>query len=52
MPQMAPISWVTLFFMFSTTLILFSTLNYFYSNTYPKSSLKPSLSYPSMTWKW
>nr|YP_010397541.1 ATP synthase F0 subunit 8 [Boreoheptagyia brevitarsis]UQJ73450.1 ATP synthase F0 subunit 8 [Boreoheptagyia brevitarsis] len=54
MPQMAPISWLTLFILFSLTLILFNILNYYCSlpknlNSSEKiSSFKTS----SLNWKW
>nr|QHN56407.1 ATP synthase F0 subunit 8 [Megaselia spiracularis] len=53
MPQMAPISWLFLFLIFSITFILFNILNY-YIFLYPSSSenqiSKKSLK--SLNWKW
>uniref|UniRef100_A0AAU7L2M5 ATP synthase complex subunit 8 n=1 Tax=Asceles clavatus TaxID=3127719 RepID=A0AAU7L2M5_9NEOP len=52
MPQMAPISWLTLFFIFSITLISFSIMNYFMiSPEAPKPSEKKIIS-SSLNWKW
>nr|UDD74618.1 ATP synthase F0 subunit 8 [Monodiamesa sp. 2 CZ-2021a] len=54
MPQMAPISWLILFFIFSITMILFNIMNYYC--TLPKnvnSELsKSNFSNNSMNWKW
>nr|YP_010519754.1 ATP synthase F0 subunit 8 [Rhaphidophora quadrispina]UXP34377.1 ATP synthase F0 subunit 8 [Rhaphidophora quadrispina] len=52
MPQMAPISWLFLFSLFSLTLILFCITNYFINipNT-PKSTQKNIL-LNSLNWKW
>nr|UZC53679.1 ATP synthase F0 subunit 8 [Ultragryllacris sp. 1 JL-2022a] len=52
MPQMAPISWLTLFFIFSLTLILFSTTNYYFlSPSAPSPSTSTTLK-STLTWKW
>nr|YP_010835953.1 ATP synthase F0 subunit 8 [Rhopalopsole subnigra]WGC89472.1 ATP synthase F0 subunit 8 [Rhopalopsole subnigra] len=52
MPQMAPISWLTLFIMFSLILLIFNFVNYFiFLPTAPKSSHTQILS-PTMNWKW
>nr|YP_010397593.1 ATP synthase F0 subunit 8 [Boreoheptagyia zhengi]UQJ73671.1 ATP synthase F0 subunit 8 [Boreoheptagyia zhengi] len=55
MPQMAPISWLILFILFSLTLILFNILNYYCSLPKNLSSSEPSSlmnSSNSMNWKW
>nr|YP_010953302.1 ATP synthase F0 subunit 8 [Deleatidium vernale]WMQ76567.1 ATP synthase F0 subunit 8 [Deleatidium vernale] len=53
MPQMAPLSWLTLFIMFSSTLILFNVLNYFsFLPTSPSSSAHSSISTTPLNWKW
>nr|ASK85586.1 ATP synthase F0 subunit 8 [Anabropsis (Apteranabropsis) sp. QS-2017] len=52
MPQMAPISWLTLFFIFSTTLILFSIMNYFMISPEAPKSLEKKIELPSLNWKW
>nr|YP_009689659.1 ATP synthase F0 subunit 8 [Runchomyia reversa]QEE94388.1 ATP synthase F0 subunit 8 [Runchomyia reversa] len=53
MPQMAPISWLTLFFIFSFTLILFNVKTY-YCNipSLPKFTQLKMSSKKDLTWKW
>nr|YP_009693800.1 ATP synthase F0 subunit 8 [Panorpa debilis]QEI03733.1 ATP synthase F0 subunit 8 [Panorpa debilis] len=53
MPQMAPINWLSLFIMFSITLLLFNVMNY-YSYSPKHSSIKEinKISSSSMIWKW
>nr|YP_009694052.1 ATP synthase F0 subunit 8 [Indonemoura jacobsoni]QEI04331.1 ATP synthase F0 subunit 8 [Indonemoura jacobsoni] len=52
MPQMAPISWLTLFIVFSAILLVFSFVNYY--SILPKSPEISQKSIPSssMNWKW
>nr|YP_063376.1 ATP synthase F0 subunit 8 [Pteronarcys princeps]AAT76651.1 ATP synthase FO subunit 8 [Pteronarcys princeps] len=52
MPQMAPISWLTLFIAFSLILLIFNCMNYysFLPNT-PETRAK-SISQTPMNWKW
>nr|WHM51761.1 ATP synthase F0 subunit 8 [Rugitermes flavicinctus] len=52
MPQMMPLSWLLLFIMFSSTLILFATMNYY--NNIPKSTImkKETIINKTTTWKW
>nr|YP_010693012.1 ATP synthase F0 subunit 8 [Rhagoletis batava]WCB98141.1 ATP synthase F0 subunit 8 [Rhagoletis batava]WCB98154.1 ATP synthase F0 subunit 8 [Rhagoletis batava]WCB98167.1 ATP synthase F0 subunit 8 [Rhagoletis batava] len=52
MPQMAPISWLSLFIIFSINLILFSMMNYY--SMIPKSpkSQISQKSFESLNWKW
>nr|YP_010894940.1 ATP synthase F0 subunit 8 [Phortica variegata]QXG19615.1 ATP synthase F0 subunit 8 [Phortica variegata]QXG19628.1 ATP synthase F0 subunit 8 [Phortica variegata]WJW73453.1 ATP synthase F0 subunit 8 [Phortica variegata] len=53
MPQMAPISWLSLFLIFTVSFILFCILNYYsYIPTSPKSSNLKTSSLNSMNWKW
>nr|QLY90230.1 ATP synthase F0 subunit 8 [Dicranomyia modesta] len=54
MPQMAPLSWLTLFIIFSITLIIFNTLNYFsYTpNKSSNSSKSKNVSSHLLNWKW
>nr|YP_009412728.1 ATP synthase F0 subunit 8 [Anabropsis carnarius]ASK85599.1 ATP synthase F0 subunit 8 [Anabropsis carnarius] len=52
MPQMAPISWLTLFFIFSITLISFSIMNYFMISSEAPNPSKKSILSPSLNWKW
>nr|YP_010397554.1 ATP synthase F0 subunit 8 [Boreoheptagyia kurobebrevis]UQJ73463.1 ATP synthase F0 subunit 8 [Boreoheptagyia kurobebrevis] len=55
MPQMAPISWLVLFLLFSLTLILFNILNYYC--VLPKTlgineKKNSSKIFSSLNWKW
>nr|UOU84996.1 ATP synthase F0 subunit 8 [Chrysopilus cristatus] len=54
MPQMAPISWLILFIIFSFTFILFNMMNYFsYMPSSPKTEeLSKEISSKSLNWKW
>nr|UOU85022.1 ATP synthase F0 subunit 8 [Ephemera danica] len=53
MPQMAPLSWLTLFIVFSMTLILFNILNYYSFDTNPPSSTQISKSNTkAFNWQW
>nr|QHD47972.1 ATP synthase F0 subunit 8 [Claassenia magna]WHU31440.1 ATP synthase F0 subunit 8 [Claassenia magna] len=53
MPQMAPLSWLILFLVFSATLVLFNSLNYFsYFIQSSQSQKKTEISHHSMNWKW
>nr|YP_002860174.1 ATP synthase F0 subunit 8 [Ephemera orientalis]ACB48056.1 ATP synthase F0 subunit 8 [Ephemera orientalis] len=53
MPQMAPLSWLTLFIMFSATLILFNIINYYSFETTPPSSSHTSVaSAKAFNWQW
>nr|WRM53941.1 ATP synthase F0 subunit 8 [Flavicorniculum planiforceps] len=54
MPQMAPISWLSLFIIFSTTFMIFNMINYYlFIPLMPKSNLinKKKLT-KSFNWKW
>nr|URX53153.1 ATP synthase F0 subunit 8 [Cryptotermes queenslandis] len=52
MPQMMPLSWLSLFTMFSAALILFATLNYYTMTLKIKTSEgKKDLNKP-LNWKW
>nr|UER99270.1 ATP synthase F0 subunit 8 [Ephemera serica] len=53
MPQMAPLSWLTLFIMFSITLIVFNMLNYYsFETSPPSSSQTSSTSTKAFNWQW
>uniref|UniRef100_A0AAU7YTE4 ATP synthase complex subunit 8 n=1 Tax=Potamanthus sp. 02WZ10 TaxID=3126548 RepID=A0AAU7YTE4_9INSE len=54
MPQMAPLSWLLLFLVFSFTLILFNILNYFiYQPLAPATSNSSYItSSSSLNWPW
>nr|QNG56330.1 ATP synthase F0 subunit 8 [Thesaurus zaitsevi]QNG56343.1 ATP synthase F0 subunit 8 [Thesaurus zaitsevi] len=51
MPQMAPLSWLTLFFFFLSIFILYNIMNYF-TFIYPVKTLKTSKSTIKTNWKW
>nr|YP_009690001.1 ATP synthase F0 subunit 8 [Drosophila mercatorum]QEG54026.1 ATP synthase F0 subunit 8 [Drosophila mercatorum]UKE79680.1 ATP synthase F0 subunit 8 [Drosophila mercatorum]UKE79693.1 ATP synthase F0 subunit 8 [Drosophila mercatorum]UKE79706.1 ATP synthase F0 subunit 8 [Drosophila mercatorum]UKE79719.1 ATP synthase F0 subunit 8 [Drosophila mercatorum] len=53
MPQMAPISWLLLFFIFTITFIIFCSLNYYsYMPSSPKLNELNNIKLNSMNWKW
>nr|URX53658.1 ATP synthase F0 subunit 8 [Bifiditermes nr. madagascariensis] len=52
MPQMMPMSWTLLFIMFSMTLIIIATTNYFTSTLKPKQTSKKALQKTPTNWKW
>nr|UFZ12868.1 ATP synthase F0 subunit 8 [Corydalus sp. 1 YLJ-2021a] len=52
MPQMAPINWLLLFFLFSMILILFNIMNYFIiTPSSPELTLK-NFKKNNLNWKW
>nr|UQJ73528.1 ATP synthase F0 subunit 8 [Diamesa sp. 3XL] len=54
MPQMAPISWLVLFLVFSITLILFNVMNYYcvLPKNLSTSEKKNSFLTSPLNWKW
>nr|URX52653.1 ATP synthase F0 subunit 8 [Kalotermes hilli] len=52
MPQMMPLSWLILFIMFSLTLIMFSTTNYYLHTQKAKTIQKGKLQVTNVNWKW
>nr|URX53996.1 ATP synthase F0 subunit 8 [Epicalotermes sp. 2 AB-2022a] len=52
MPQMMPMGWITLFIMFSSTLIIFAMTNYFSSMMIPKYIKKGMIMSKTTNWKW
>nr|YP_010999271.1 ATP synthase F0 subunit 8 [Synorthocladius bifidus]WPM93117.1 ATP synthase F0 subunit 8 [Synorthocladius bifidus] len=56
MPQMAPISWLILFIIFSMAFLSFNVLNYFcYNNkkiSMNKNSSMNKNNYKNLNWKW
>nr|AYR05184.1 ATP synthase F0 subunit 8 [Cleridae sp. 1 ACP-2013]AYW52249.1 ATP synthase F0 subunit 8 [Cleridae sp. 1 ACP-2013] len=51
MPQMSPLSWVTLFVSFSTIFMFINSTNYFFINY--KFNLKSNnLKLNNLNWKW
>nr|URX53075.1 ATP synthase F0 subunit 8 [Kalotermitidae sp. 6 AB-2022a] len=51
MPQMMPLSWMILFIVFSTSLILFAVMTY-YSFIPPTKSASIKIKLNSTPWKW
>nr|QPN54144.1 ATP synthase F0 subunit 8 [Holotrichia oblita] len=51
MPQMAPMSWLILFFLFIVVFMLFNVLTYF-SFIYPVKSFKKKKIDKKIYWKW
>nr|YP_009117290.1 ATP synthase F0 subunit 8 [Muscina stabulans]AJE61316.1 ATP synthase F0 subunit 8 [Muscina stabulans] len=53
MPQMAPISWLSLFIIFSISFMLFNMMNYYlYTPKMPKTNLIFKKKNSPMNWKW
>nr|QOV03295.1 ATP synthase F0 subunit 8 [Hydrotaea armipes] len=54
MPQMAPISWLSLFIIFSIAFMIFNMMNYYsYLPSMPKSNLiNKTYSINTLNWKW
>nr|WES82312.1 ATP synthase F0 subunit 8 [Glyptotermes angustus] len=52
MPQMMPLSWLMLFIVFSTTLVLFSTMNYYTHNPKNKIMSSNKIKTKILNWKW
>nr|UQJ75212.1 ATP synthase F0 subunit 8 [Allotermes cf. paradoxus]URX53918.1 ATP synthase F0 subunit 8 [Allotermes sp.] len=52
MPQMMPLGWMTLFTMFSATLITFAAMNYYTMVPKSKSTTKEMITKKTMNWKW
>nr|URX52997.1 ATP synthase F0 subunit 8 [Glyptotermes sp. 8 AB-2022a]URX53010.1 ATP synthase F0 subunit 8 [Glyptotermes sp. 8 AB-2022a] len=52
MPQMMPLSWITLFIMFSTALIIFSTMNYYSYIPKTKTTKMNKIITKKLNWKW
>uniref|UniRef100_A0AAU7BAE9 ATP synthase complex subunit 8 n=1 Tax=Insulanoplectron spinosum TaxID=3073471 RepID=A0AAU7BAE9_9ORTH len=52
MPQMAPISWLFMFILFSFTLLMFCSSNYFLFQSFPSQILESKINFNSFNWKW
>nr|YP_010159283.1 ATP synthase F0 subunit 8 [Paragnetina indentata]QRG31734.1 ATP synthase F0 subunit 8 [Paragnetina indentata] len=53
MPQMAPISWLLLFFTFSAILFLFNAINFFVFLPHaPQAQDNLKINQNPLTWKW
>nr|YP_009142432.1 ATP synthase F0 subunit 8 [Atrocalopteryx atrata]AKH04384.1 ATP synthase F0 subunit 8 [Atrocalopteryx atrata] len=52
MPQMAPMSWLTLFTLFSMNMVIMAMINYYlYTPTMETKSMSVKLT-QKMSWKW
>nr|APX40710.1 ATP synthase F0 subunit 8 [Cryptocephalus bipunctatus] len=49
MPQMAPLNWLTLFFLFSIYIMIFSSMNYYF---FMKAPIKISLGKMKKNYNW
>nr|URX52815.1 ATP synthase F0 subunit 8 [Cryptotermes chacoensis] len=52
MPQMMPLSWLSLFIMFSITMITFAVTNYYVTNMETKTTIKNKILSKTVNWKW
>nr|WGO57954.1 ATP synthase F0 subunit 8 [Hemithyrsocera vittata] len=52
MPQMMPLSWLSLYMYFSITLMLFTFMNYYSHIPYPSMSKMTFKKINSINWKW
>nr|AVN67866.1 ATP synthase F0 subunit 8 [Therea petiveriana] len=52
MPQMMPMNWTILYFMFIFTLMLFSLMNYYLFSPTNKIMLTKSMKTNNPNWKW
>nr|QOL01040.1 ATP synthase F0 subunit 8 [Phlaeoba antennata] len=52
MPQMSPIMWLSMFILFSMTLILFNQMNFFSYKPNKIKTFKKSMSKMNLIWKW
>nr|YP_009555977.1 ATP synthase F0 subunit 8 [Myllocerinus aurolineatus]QBF03604.1 ATP synthase F0 subunit 8 [Myllocerinus aurolineatus] len=51
MPQMAPINWLTLYFIFLSVFLMFIILNYYSFLYFPKTIKTPAKKL-ILSWKW
>nr|ALO76763.1 ATP synthase F0 subunit 8 [Sciobius sp. SCI01] len=51
MPQMAPINWLTLYFLFITVFLMFIIINYFIFLYTPKMIKRKKIT-SKLNWKW
>nr|YP_010946521.1 ATP synthase F0 subunit 8 [Pseudothyrsocera sinensis]WGO57239.1 ATP synthase F0 subunit 8 [Pseudothyrsocera sinensis] len=52
MPQMMPLSWLSLYIFFSLMLLMFAFMNYYSHIPKPNSSEKKNINIKMMNWKW
>nr|AXS65673.1 ATP synthase F0 subunit 8 [Cucujoidea sp. 40 KM-2017] len=51
MPQMAPMNWLTLFFLFTIILLILNSMNFFMFINKPKTEKKQTKT-SKLNWKW
>nr|YP_010233736.1 ATP synthase F0 subunit 8 [Oryctes rhinoceros]QKX48645.1 ATP synthase protein 8 [Oryctes rhinoceros]QSZ78105.1 ATP synthase subunit 8 [Oryctes rhinoceros]WAT94188.1 ATP synthase F0 subunit 8 [Oryctes rhinoceros]WDA95529.1 ATP synthase F0 subunit 8 [Oryctes rhinoceros]WDA95542.1 ATP synthase F0 subunit 8 [Oryctes rhinoceros] len=51
MPQMAPLNWLSLFFMFVSIFLIYNAMNYF-SFMYPVKQPEKKKTIKKINWKW
>nr|YP_010268852.1 ATP synthase F0 subunit 8 [Halovelia novoguinensis]UIG88257.1 ATP synthase F0 subunit 8 [Halovelia novoguinensis] len=51
MPQMAPMSWLTLMLLFMTTMIIINTMMYF-NKDYKNKNMEKNIMKKNFNWKW
>nr|YP_009485998.1 ATP synthase F0 subunit 8 [Suwallia errata]AWA28587.1 ATP synthase F0 subunit 8 [Suwallia errata] len=52
MPQMAPISWLSLFIAFSLILLVFNCVNYYSFLPQTPQIVSKSIAHTPLNWKW
>nr|URX53580.1 ATP synthase F0 subunit 8 [Neotermes cf. meruensis] len=52
MPQMMPMSWLTMFIIFSATLVLFASMNFYTKIMKTKTTTKKTATMKTLNWKW
>nr|WGO58136.1 ATP synthase F0 subunit 8 [Symploce tubercularis] len=52
MPQMMPLSWLSLYMFFSLMLLMFNFINYYSHIPYPSLSNKKVINIKTFNWKW
>nr|ASM82686.1 ATP synthase F0 subunit 8 [Suwallia bimaculata] len=52
MPQMAPISWLSLFIAFSLILLVFNCMNYYSFLPQAPQTVSKSITHTPLNWKW
>nr|AJF48476.1 ATP synthase F0 subunit 8 [Sweltsa longistyla] len=52
MPQMAPITWLSLFIAFSLILLIFNCVNYYSFKPQSPTTSSMSISQTPLNWKW
>nr|WGO57915.1 ATP synthase F0 subunit 8 [Episymploce forficula] len=52
MPQMMPLSWLSLYIFFTSMLMLFTFMNYYSHIPSPSVTSKKMINTKTMNWKW